>query len=152
MRSRILRLISLIQSSSFISIRESSVSSASNSLLLSNIDLYADLQGGQVCGALLVEASGDFFTVHTVYPVEMFRHGPCFVGLDRADEVPDQIQVLKLGNFLHGFLQIALPKLIEPAIMRNPDLLGGPVLADRKYKNVTIPKVAFFHTAPYSLQ
>ena len=83
--------------------------------LTGDVHLQADLQRWQVIRPLFAQAPGDLDPVHAVHPVEMTRDGPGFVGLDRADEVPDQVRSSACGHFLQGFLQVALTEIPQAA-------------------------------------
>ena len=47
-----------------------------------------------------------------MYPIEIFRNSPCFVGLDGSDKVPDKLgQIFKLLLFFDGFLKVVLAEV-----------------------------------------
>ena len=69
--------------------------------------------------ALLAQALGDLQTVNTMNPVEAFCQWAGFVGLNRADEMPDDSQMAQCFLFGDGFLQIIFAKvpLSEPVCL-----------------------------------
>ena len=77
-----------------------------------DIDLKTDIQGRHVIGALVGKPSGDPFTIHGMYPVEMFGNGASLVALYRADEMPFQLQIRPIlsdrQNLANRFLFIIL--------------------------------------------
>ena len=60
---------------------------------------------------LVVQALGDFQSVHRMHPIKMFRNQSGFVGLDGADEMPLHIiQMCQCQLLVQCFLQVIFTK------------------------------------------
>ncbi|MNT28238.1 hypothetical protein D3C72_1639090 [compost metagenome] len=62
-------------------------------------------------GTLGGQALGDLQAIHRVHPGEVLGQRLGLVRLDRADEVPDHIQVGEFGLLGQGFLQVVLAEV-----------------------------------------
>ncbi len=63
----------------------------------------------------------------------MLRDRPRLVGLQAADEMPAQRQVLQLGHLRQRFLQVALAEGTQARRRRGPQRCGRVALADSQY-------------------
>lgn len=73
-----------------------------------DVDLHADVDyvpGGGV------QAARDLRPVHGVHPLEVIGDVPGLVGLDGADEVPNNVQVREGGDLGGRFLDVVLTEL-----------------------------------------
>ena len=78
---------------------------------LTELDLETDLQRRQVRRAKPVQAVRQACTIQTVQPVEALGDVPAFVGLQRADEMPDQRWISQRVHFFQRLFEIALAEL-----------------------------------------
>src|SRR3990172_1669929 len=67
-----------------------------------------------------------------MHPGEPGRDIACFVGLDRADEMPFQVEVSQGLHLDQGLLQVIFTKMELSRSARRPDLLRASGLADRQ--------------------
>jgi hypothetical protein len=90
-----------------------------------DIDLQADIQRSQLIGPLLTQSLSNLKPVHAMYPVEAFSEDSGFVGLDRADEVPDDVQICQILLLRQGFLKIVFTEITLPQLIGKPKFIGG---------------------------
>ena len=82
-------------------------------------------------GTLAAEAAGEFFAVERVQPVGVFGDKSAFVGLDVADDVPDDVGAVgKLGGFVAPFLDVVFAEVVLPVLVECADGVGGEGFAD----------------------
>lgn len=76
------------------------------------IDLQTNLQWRQMRGALLVQALGNFQTVHALHPIEMRRDQSGFIALQRPDAMPHQAgQMPQRCDFVDPLLHIVFAEV-----------------------------------------
>ncbi|SOY59176.1 hypothetical protein CBM2586_A100239 [Cupriavidus phytorum] len=103
-----------------------------------DIDLDADLQRRHAGRALRRQPLGDPEPVDGVDPVEMFRHRPRLVALQRADEMPLQAvaQVGQRGDLVDAFLDVVLAELALSGGVCGPYAVGGNGLGNGQQGDV----------------
>ena len=78
------------------------------------------------------KAPGDALSVHGVYPSEALRHRPGLVGLQGADEMPDECPLRRQGVELgQRLLEVVFAKFQLPAGLCRGDSRGRPRFAHR---------------------
>ncbi len=60
---------------------------------------------------LIIQPPRNLHSINRVHPLESFGDVPGLVGLNVADEMPIDFQILETGNLLHSFLHEVLPKI-----------------------------------------
>ena len=61
----------------------------------------------------------------------VFGDGAAFVGLDVADDVPDDVGAVgKLGDFVAPFLDVVFAEVALPVLIERVDVVGGKGFAD----------------------
>ena len=97
-----------------------------------DVDFDADLQIGQLRRALIAQAAGEFGAVERVQPVRAFGHRPAFVGLDVADNVPEQTGAVgqRFGLEL-PFADVVFAEIALAERVKSADVGGGKGFAHR---------------------
>src|SRR4051812_39369362 len=78
---------------------------------------------------LLRQPLGDLQALDTVDPVKMAGNDPCFVGLDPADEVPGDRQILQFLDLAECLLQVTLTDIPDTCLGNCTDAVGRLTLA-----------------------
>jgi hypothetical protein len=91
--------------------------------------------GAAVLRALLGQALRDLQPIDRVRPVEVLRHHPRLVALDRADAVPGQGQVGQQRLLLHGLLDVVFAERSLARCMGLAHCFGAESLGHGKQRD-----------------
>ncbi len=86
---------------------------------MADIDLQQDIQRRQVFRPLLVQALRDFGALDGMHPGKVFSKCASFVGLDRADEMPNDVGIGYGCDFAKPFLKIVFAKVQLARVTRD---------------------------------
>ncbi len=87
-------------------------------------------------GALFVEPGGDLQTINRVNPLKQFGYVTRLVGLNPADEMPGDVQGLKLLELDDRLLDEVLSEISQTSLIGGPDRRHGLLFADGQDRDV----------------
>jgi hypothetical protein len=92
-------------------------------------DLHAHVKRAHMFRPLLAEPPGNFLAIDCLYPIEIFRQRPGFVGLHPAYEMPGNL-LAALRNLLQRFLQVVFTHICQPCGVSFVNCINAMALAN----------------------
>ena len=88
-------------------------------------------------GPLVRQTARNLFPVQGLHPVEMLRREACLVALERADEVPFELQIAQGVDLRQRVLHVILAERLLPRSGCFPDALHAVALGNCQQSHCT---------------